>query len=69
MTQLTDHELERKKLLKAVRAMVRLKYALMADEELNRVLPQIAGDFDRAIAAGKPYELAVQSLLSSVDED
>jgi hypothetical protein len=63
----TEYERERKKLIKAVRSTVRLKHSLAADDELYDVLPQILGEFDKAIASGKPYELATLSLLSEVD--
>jgi hypothetical protein len=63
----TEYERERKKLIKAVRSTVRLKHSLNADDELNEVLPQILGEFDKAIAAGKPFELATLSLLSEVE--
>lgn len=66
---LTDHELERKKLIKAVRATIRLKYSLMGDEELNTLLPRITAEFDKAIATGKPYELTTLSLLSDVEDE
>jgi hypothetical protein len=64
---LTEYERERKKLIKAIRSTVRLKHSLNADDELNEVLPQILGAFDKAIASGKPFELATLSLLGEVE--
>ena len=64
---MTEYERERKKLIKAVRSTIRLKHSLAADDELADVLPQILGEFDKTIAAGKPFELATLSLLSEVE--
>jgi len=63
----TEYDLERAKLIKAVRSMVRLKYSLMADDELATILPTILADYDKAIASGKPYELATLNLLSEIE--
>ena len=51
--QKTDIEVERAKMLKAIRAAVRLKHALAADEELNRVLPEAEAAFDKAVKRGE----------------
>lgn len=68
MAQKSELDLRRAQLLKAVRTMVRLKHAMAADEELNRVLPRIEEQFEKAIRTGKPFELAVHELLAEVDE-
>jgi len=57
MIQKTRTELEKAKILKAVRSAIRLKHALGADEELNEVLPRVEAEVDRAIAEGKLLEL------------
>lgn len=66
--QLTDHELARRQLLKAVTTTIRLKYSLLADAELNELRPRIAAEFDKAIASGQPYELATSSLLLDLED-
>lgn len=57
-------EMERAKIAKAVRNAVRLKHSLLADEEINERLPAVLEQFDRAIVAGKPFELNVASVLN-----
>lgn len=64
MKALTDTEVKRAAILKAVKSNVRLKYAILADEELNRILPELAARFDKAMAEGKFFELDVRSFLS-----
>ena len=48
----TDIEQARANALKTVRAAVRLKHSIAADEELNQVLPQVEKRFDRAVQGG-----------------
>lgn len=64
----TEYDRERAKLVKAVRSTIRLKYSLMCDDELAEVLPGILTSYDKAIASGKPFELATLSLLSDLDD-
>ena len=63
MKKLTRPELEKARLLKAVRANIRLKHTLEADAEINEKLPEIEAAIDRAIAAGTVYELDIRSVL------
>lgn len=53
MKRKTPAELERAKVAKATRALVRLKHSLAADEELNSVLPNTLEEFDEALARGE----------------
>lgn len=50
-------ERKRAAALKIVRAAVRLKYSLLADEELDTVLQEVEDAFNKALAKGKPFEL------------
>lgn len=45
-------------LVKAARSMVRLRYSLMADEELNEVLPRIEAAFTAAVQSGEMPSVA-----------
>ena len=63
MRQLSGAELEKARILKAVRANIRLKHSLEADEEINAKLPGIEKAIDRAINAGTVYELDIHSVL------
>lgn len=63
MKTLTELELEKAAMLKAVRTAVRLKHALAADRELNEVLPKIENAINLAIASGEPFELTVGKLF------
>ena len=53
MQQKSDIEMERAKINKIVRTLVRLKHSLNADEELNRVLPPKLQEFDTALQNGE----------------
>lgn len=56
-------EFEKTRMLKAVRTAIRLKYALLADEEINDLLPRFAEQFDRAVAAQEPFVLDIASVF------
>lgn len=58
-----DTEVAKAAARKAVRTAIRLKYSLLADAEVNRILPDVEAAMDAAIAAGKPYELDVRSVF------
>jgi len=49
--------MERQKVTKATRTLIRLKHSLAADEEINNILPDTLDEFDDAIANGKLLEL------------
>ena len=66
MAQRTEVELAKGKLLKATRSIVRLKYSLMADEELNRVLPEVEASFDASVLSGELPDAAVTASLAVV---
>lgn len=63
MRRLGDIELQRAQMLKALRSAIRLKHALRADEELNQKLPEFEAAFDKAVQAGKHFELDIRSVL------
>lgn len=48
----TDFEQARANALKTVRAAIRLKHSLQADEELNRVLPEFEKKFTKSFQNG-----------------
>lgn len=52
MSHKDEIEVRKAALLKAARAMVRLRHSLAADEELNEVLPRIEREFTSAVNAG-----------------
>lgn len=45
--------MERYKITKSVRTIIRLKHSLAADEELNAILPDTLAEFDAAVSSGK----------------
>jgi hypothetical protein len=53
----TKAEMQRARVAKVTRTIVRLKHSLAADEELNSVLPDTLAEFDEAVAAGELMEL------------
>jgi len=46
-------EMEKARIAKAVRTIVRLKHSLAADEEINAVLPDTLDEFEGALARGE----------------
>ena len=63
MKKKTPEEMERHKVVKATRALVRLKHSLAADEELNDVLPDTLAEFDEALEARK-----LKTLTATLDD-
>ena len=57
MIQLTPHQLERARIMKAVRHAIRLKHALNADAECNERLPDLEKRIDQALLQGKEFEV------------
>ena len=53
MNKKTDIEMERAKTTKVLRTLIRLKYSLKADEEMNEVIPDTLSEFDKALASGE----------------
>jgi len=62
-TPLTGLEQHWANVKKAVRAAIRLKYQLLADEEINRVLPDVQAEFAKTLVEGRPFELDTDALL------
>ena len=57
MYKKTESEMERFKIAKATRALLRLKHSLAADEEINAILPDRIAAFDAALQQGELLEL------------
>lgn len=57
MRKKTQAEMERAKIAKATRTLIRLKKSLEADEEINNILPETLGEFDAALERGELLEL------------
>lgn len=57
MKRKTPAEMERARVVKTARTLVRLKHSLAADEELNTILPDTLDEFDAALARGEIREL------------
>lgn len=57
MRKKSPAEMEKAKLTKTARSLIRLKHSLAADEELNAVLPDTLAEFDEALARGELREL------------
>lgn len=58
MRKFTEAEMERRKIAKAARTLIRLKHSLAADEEINNKLPETLGEFDAALERGELKEIA-----------
>lgn len=53
MRKKTEVEMERWKIMKSYRTLIRLKHSLNADVELNDVLPDRLSEFDTALQNGE----------------
>jgi hypothetical protein len=62
----TEVEVAKAKLLKSARAIIRLKYSLLADEELARVLPEVESQFNQSTLRGELPDAAVTASLAVV---
>jgi hypothetical protein len=67
VSQKSEIEMARLAVTKVTRIEIRLKHALMADQELNEVLPQRLAEFDLAVQNGTLPGLALK--LVSGDDD
>ncbi len=52
MKKKTPIEMERDRITKVTRTLIRLKHSLAADRELNDVLPDTLAEFDEAVQGG-----------------
>lgn len=64
MRKKSELEMERARIVKITRSMIRLKHSLRADEEINAVLPDTIREFDEGLQAGDLQ----QALLPSIDD-
>ncbi len=68
MYKKSEIEMERHKIMKITRSLIRLKHSLAADEELNNVLPDRLLEFDRALQSGELLTLALDEAATDVTE-
>lgn len=60
-------ELAKVQMVKTMRSMIRLKYSLAADAELNEKLPEAERQFDKAIQQGMlPSSIDVEAIAEGV---
>ena len=59
-------ELERDRIVKITRAIVRLKHSLAADEEINELLSSRLEEFERSLQSGELKTLDVPSMEDAV---
>jgi len=65
-TPLTGPEQDWANIKNAVRTAIRLKYRIMADEEINAVLPKVQDDYAKALLERRPFELDTEVLLKEL---
>ena len=63
-----DITLRKAAAIKTARSIIRLKHSLAADEELNRVLPQVELAFDLAVNSGTLPEVGELIATLVIDE-
>jgi hypothetical protein len=66
MYKKSEIEMERHKVMKITRALIRLKHSLAADEELNEVLPDRLFEFDKAVQSGELLSLPLDEAAHDV---
>jgi hypothetical protein len=65
MHKKTEVEMERERITKITRTLVRLKHSLKADAELNQLLPATLDEFDESLQKGELRTLE-SSLISEL---
>lgn len=65
MRKKSPAELEKAKITKATRTLIRLKHSLDADEQINNILPGTLAEFDEALARGELKKLR-SSLMDEI---
>lgn len=63
MKQKDQIEIQLAATVKTVRAVIRMKHSLLADEEIATKLPEVEAAFYAAIAEGKPYAVDYASIF------
>lgn len=56
----TEAEMERDRITKTVRSLIRLKHSLMADMEINNTLPELLDEYDASLMEGRVAQINVQ---------
>lgn len=69
LRSLTKIERDKAGFLKAWRTAIRLKYSLLADDEIYQTLPGLEERIDNALAMGQPLELNPGSVFFEDDDD
>lgn len=59
MNRKSPIEMEKDRVTKITRAIVRLKHSLAADEELNEILPDRLNEFDDSLQSGELKQLTI----------
>lgn len=67
MKRKTQTELQRAKINKVTRTLIRLKHSLAADEELNEVLPGTLEEFDAKVARKELSPIDHESALKLLE--
>ena len=68
MHKKNEIEMERQRIAKITRSLIRLKHSLLADQELNNILPDTLIEFDRGLQSGELLQLrpTVNDLLGDI---
>lgn len=66
-TRKDEAQLAKANMVKVARTAIRLKHTIIADAELNQVLPDLEDAFDKAVAGGRlPGDVNVKALVAEV---
>jgi hypothetical protein len=68
MASKTEIEMARLAIAKVTRAEIRLRYSLMADAEVNEILPERLAAFDNALQSGEIPALALKLVSGDAAE-
>lgn len=68
MYKKSEIEMERQRISKVTRSLIRLKHSIQADEEINNLLPDTLQEFDKALQSGELKQLrpTVEDLLGDI---
>jgi len=64
--KLDEAQLRRREMVKLLRVAVRAKHSVMADRELNDLLPAAEKAFDKALQRGTLKAIDVESIVTRV---
>lgn len=63
MPKLTEEQLARKELSRTIRSALNLRFLNAKARLLNEIEPELLAEYDRRVAAGKPFHMDLKELM------